>query len=79
MIEKYIPKKYNYMKNHPELSLFILSCFDYIVCANSTFSLWGSYFSNAEKIVIPKKWFGDDGPKDFKINELGLNDKYIIV
>jgi hypothetical protein len=79
MIEKYIPKKYNYMKNHPELSLFILSCFDYIICANSTFSLWGSYFSNAEKIVIPKKWFGDDGPKDFKINELGLNDKYIIV
>lgn len=79
MIEKYIPEKYTYMKDHPELSLFILSCFDYIICANSTFSLWGSYFSNAEKIVIPKNWFGKEGPKDFKINELALNDKYIIV
>ena len=79
MIEKYIPKNYSYMKTHPELSLFILSCFDYIICANSTFSLWSSYFSNAEKIIIPKKWFGVEGPKDFKIEELALNDKYYIV
>ncbi len=79
IIDKYIPERYNYMKNHPELSLFLLSCFDYIICANSTFSLWASYYSNAKKIVIPKNWFSKDGPIDFKINELVLNDNYMIV
>lgn len=79
LIAKYIPIEYEYLKDHPELSLFILSCFDNIICANSTFSLWASYFSNAEKIVIPRNWFGKDGPKDFKIEELALNENYIIV
>ena len=43
------------------------------------FGIFLLYFSNAEKIIIPKNWFGVEGPKDFKIEELALNNKYLIV
>lgn len=79
IINKYLPNKLSYLKNNSELQLFLLSLSNIIICANSTFSLWGSYFSNASQIYIPNDWFAENGPKDFKINELCLNDKYKIV
>lgn len=30
-----------------------------IVMANSSFSFWGAFLSNAEKIVAPKEWYSD--------------------
>ena len=79
LIEEYIDNKNNYLVNNPELELLILSCFSNIISSNSTFSLWGSYLSNANNIYIPSRWFGKDGPKDFKLKELCLNDKYKIL
>ena len=77
IIENNIEEKYKYLAKNSELSFFLMSLFDIIICANSTFSLWASYFSNAEKIFIPKEWFGPSGPKDFTTEEFILNENYI--
>lgn len=79
IIEKYIEPENKYLMTHPELEFFLLSLCNVIICANSTFSLWASYFSNAEKIFIPKKWFGPKGPQDFTTDEFKLNNNYISI
>ena len=79
IIEDNIDEKYKYLSKNPELSFFIMSLFDIIICANSTFSLWASYFSEAEKIFIPKEWFGPKGPEDFTTEEFILNERFIRV
>lgn len=77
IIKENIEDEYKYLSNNSELSFFIMSLFDIIICANSTFSLWASYFSDAEKIFIPKQWFGIDGPSNFTTEEFILNEKFI--
>ena len=76
---EFISDDFKYLKNNGELDLFLMSLFDIIICANSTFSLWATYFSNSEKIFIPFNWFGESGPKDFIVEDLCLNDNYEIV
>lgn len=51
-----------------EQMLLISNC-DNIIMANSTFSWFGAYFSNADNIIYPKKWFGPAN-KDNKLNDL---------
>ena len=76
---KYISNDYKYLFDNAELDLFLLSLSDIIICANSTFSLWASYFSNSKQIYIPKNWFAEEGPIDFIINDLCINENYIII
>lgn len=51
-----------------EQMLLISNC-DNIIIANSTFSWFGAYFSNADNIIYPKKWFGSAN-KDNKLDDL---------
>ncbi len=78
-----IIKKYNkknlYSEYYDEIDLFSMSLCDYLVCANSTFSLWAGYFGNHEHILLPCKWFGVKGP-DVSIQQFLLkNKKYRLI
>ena len=75
VIEDNIEEKYKYLAKNPELSFFIMSLFDIIICANSTFSLWASYFSDA-KIFILKNGLVQKDTR-FYNREFILNEKYI--
>jgi hypothetical protein len=46
----------DYTSNSPIVDFYLLCNADYLVTANSTFSLWGAFLSGAET-VVPKDWF----------------------
>lgn len=73
----------DYLQNMAEVELYLMSMCDIIICANSTFSLWASYFGNyfktTKKTFIPKEWFGPKGPQDFTTEEFKLNETYISI
>ena len=50
----------------------LLSSGDNIIMANSSFSWWASYLSQAEKIIAPKEWFKPDVKHD--TSDLYLKD-----
>ena len=61
-------------KYQDEIELFCLSSLNYQISANSTFSLWSSYFGNHEVVYIPSKWFEFKGP-DVSIQQFLLKGK----
>jgi len=48
--------------NNPYIDLCLITLSEYIVMANSTFSWWGAYLSNAKKVISPKVWNPDKNP-----------------
>jgi hypothetical protein len=48
----------------PYIDLCLMTLCDYIITANSTYSWWGAYLSNAKKIFIPSLWNPDTNPID---------------
>ena len=47
--------------------LYLLSACSGLIGCNSSFSWWGSWFGRLEnETVMPKAWFGKDGPQDFE-------------
>jgi len=42
------------------IDMCILSLCKYHIIANSTFSWWGAWLANSEKVIAPKSWFGPD-------------------
>jgi len=42
------------------IDMCILSLCKYHIIANSTFSWWGAWLANSEKVIAPKSWFGTE-------------------
>jgi hypothetical protein len=43
---------------------YLLTLCDNHIIANSSFSWWGAYIAEGDKVIAPKNWFGKNGPKD---------------
>lgn len=56
-----------YYFEHKDIAtnLRAISLCDHHIIANSSFSWWGAWISNAELVIRPGKWFGLAGPKNF--------------
>tara|TARA_B100001029_G_scaffold18136_1_gene12080 strand:+ start:201 stop:1010 length:810 start_codon:yes stop_codon:yes gene_type:complete len=44
--------------NEPDFDMCLMSMCNYHVIANSSFSWWGAWLGNSQKIIAPKNWFG---------------------
>lgn len=62
--------------NYIDLCLMTL-CSGHII-ANSSFSWWGAWLSDGEKIVAPSGWFGDSENKNLDTKDLIPNDWIVI-
>jgi hypothetical protein len=48
--------------NNAYVDLCLMTLCDYVIMANSTYSWWGAYLSNAKKVIAPKVWNPDSNP-----------------
>jgi len=50
--------------NSTDADLCLMSLCKYHVLANSSFSWWGAWLSESEKVIAPQNWFGGDCAKN---------------
>ena len=63
--------------NSSYIDMCLMSLCKYHIIANSTFSWWGAWLSNSEKVIAPSKWFG---PNNASKNTKDLYpDKWIVI
>lgn len=60
--QNFIGNRFVFVDEIDYISIYIMSKMKYHIIANSTFSWWGAWLSDSEKIIAPKKWFGTDIP-----------------
>jgi len=59
--------------NSVDFDLCLMTCCDYHIIANSSFSWWGSWLSKSKLTISPKKWFGS-AYSDWKIEDRILKE-----
>jgi hypothetical protein len=67
--ENFIGNRFVFIKEIDYISIYLMSKMKYHIVANSTFSWWGAWMSNAEKIFSPRSWF---------VNGSGVSDVDLI-
>lgn len=56
--ENFVGDRYVFIEELDYISLYIMNQMKYHVIANSSFSWWGAWMSNARAVIAPKLWFG---------------------
>lgn len=69
-------KTYKFITGSVSQDFIALTESNFIICSNSTFSIWGSLLSEAEIILIPKTR-SNRMLKDFKLNQVKKEIKYV--
>jgi hypothetical protein len=57
--ENFIGDRFVFIDELDYIALYIMSKMKYFIIANSSFSWWGAWLSNAETILAPKEWFSN--------------------
>jgi hypothetical protein len=66
--ENFIGDRFVFINEIDYISIYLMSKMKYHIIANSSFSWWGAWLSNAEQIFAPKLWFTDEsGVSDIDI------------
>jgi hypothetical protein len=47
-------------------TFILLQQFQNVIMANSTFIWWTTWLSKATNVIVPSKWFGPSGPKEWE-------------
>lgn len=53
------------IKKNDEFELMLMSQFDILICANSSYSLFSSYLSESDEIYIPNQWTKQESNPEF--------------
>jgi hypothetical protein len=67
--ENFIGDRFVFINEIDYISIYLMSKMKYHIIANSSYSWWAAWISNAEKVFAPKLWFTDRS---------GVSDKDII-
>ena len=58
--QNFIGDRYEFIDEVDYVSMYLMAKMKYNIIASSTFSWWGAWLGEAEKIIAPKPWFGVD-------------------
>lgn len=56
--KNFIGDRYVFITEFDYIEIYLMTKMKYHIIANSSFSWWGAWLSDSEKIIAPKIWFG---------------------
>jgi len=64
-------------ENTVDFDLCLMTCCDYHIIANSSFSWWGAWLSRSKGTIAPKNWYGS-GYSDWKTEDRFVEDWMVL-